>query len=79
MCCLSGLRLMGRREEPVEVPRTILKASDRCDWPRCGARAYVRVIFSKGSLDTCVHHWNEAPKSLADRAVYIINEDWNVG
>jgi hypothetical protein len=68
--------------DPAGVPtvavRTILKATDRCDWSECGARAYVRVIFSKGSLDACAHHWNEAPDSLADKAVYIIDEIWNL-
>ena len=59
-------------------PRTILKATDRCDWPSCGARAYVRVLFSKGSLDACGHHWNEAPQKLVDKAVYIIDEIWNL-
>ena len=59
-------------------PRTILKSTDRCDWRECGARAYVRAIYSKGSLDCCLHHWNEAPMELADKAVYIIDEGWNL-
>lgn len=70
---------MGTREAPVEVPRTILKASDRCDKGGCGARAYVRVILSKGWLDFCAHHHAEAPESLFDKAVYVIDEIWNVG
>jgi len=67
---------MGRREEPVEVPRTILKASDRCDWPRCGARAYKRWVLASGALSACGHHAHENSEKLDVLADYFIDELW---
>jgi hypothetical protein len=63
---------------PAGEPLTILKAVDRCDWPACGARAYVRAVFPRGAIDSCVHHWNEAPAGFLDKALYVIDESWNL-
>ncbi|WP_425482259.1 DUF7455 domain-containing protein [Agromyces lapidis] len=59
-------------------PRRILKAGDRCDTRNCGAAAYHRVLFSKGLLDFCHHHYDEAPDSLLAKAVYEIDESWAI-
>ncbi|MDR6907485.1 hypothetical protein J2X63_003193 [Agromyces sp. 3263] len=63
---------------PVEVPRRILKATDRCDKGECAAAAFHRVIFSSGALDLCNHHFEAAPDSLLTKAVYHIDESWAV-
>jgi len=59
-------------------PRRILTASDRCDKRGCGAAAYHRVMFSKGALDFCNHHYDLEPDSLLAKAVYEIDESWAV-
>ena len=61
-----------------DEPLTILKATDRCDWPACGARAYVRAVFPRGAIDSCLHHWNEAPDSLLEKSMYHLDETWAI-
>lgn len=55
-----------------------LTAVDRCDWPRCGARAYARVYFDGDPkplwLDACAHHFREAPASLLMQSMYHLDE-----
>ena len=59
--------------EPAEQipPSDVLRETDRCDWARCGARAYVRVYFIGGhSIDACKHHadlnWSMIERIAAD-------------
>ena len=59
-------------------PLTILKATDRCDWPACGARAYVRAVFPRGAVDSCGHHWAEAEAEMTSKADYVIDETWAI-
>ena len=59
-------------------PRTILKATDRCDWGECTARAYMRAVFTVGVVDACLHHWAESSEELAAKADYVIDEGWNL-
>jgi len=59
-------------------PRRILKVADRCDWPRCGARAYARVILQSGPLDACGHHWSESQDRLTAIALFVVDETWDI-
>ncbi len=57
----------------VEEDLDILTANDRCD--RCGAQAYVLVIFPEDkALMFCSHHWNENSAKLIELAVDIVDE-----
>jgi hypothetical protein len=50
-----------------------LSAVDRCD--RCGAQAYVQVVFDHGAeLLFCAHHAREHETKLRDIAVVIHDE-----
>ena len=60
----------------VPVPRRILNAQDRCDWPECRAAAYKRWVLESGTLDGCGHHAAEASEKLDVLAVYFIDEIW---
>jgi hypothetical protein len=60
------------------VVRRIIKTADRCDWPKCDAAAYHRIIFADGTLDACNHHLEEAPESLMAKALYHIDEAWAI-
>lgn len=50
----------------------MLTAQDRCD--ACGAQAYIQVIFVRGQLYFCNHHYNEQKEILQDLAVDINDE-----
>ena len=58
------------------MPETItLTANDRCDYGKCGARAYVRVFFRTGhDLLTCAHHFHDAEEELRKVALDIVDE-----
>jgi hypothetical protein len=62
----------------IPPPRRILNAADRCDKGGCTAAAYHRVMFSKGALDFCNHHYDLEPDTLLAKAVYEIDESWAV-
>lgn len=48
--------------ETIELPE--LEIADRCD--RCGARAYVRILFaSETPIDLCAHHYQEHEPAIA--------------
>ena len=52
-----------------------LSAKDRCDYGKCGARAYVRVFFASGSdLLMCGHHFHDAEVELRKIALDIVDE-----
>ena len=49
-----------------------MNAYDRCD--RCGAQAYVRVMFVNGELMFCGHHFDKhQPSFTVDK--YAVLED----
>jgi hypothetical protein len=73
----SLTRGCGIMAAPVEEPRTILTALDRCDWA-CGARAYKRWVLESGALDACAHHAAEASEKLDVLALYYIDEIWSL-
>lgn len=50
----------------------LLTAQDRCD--ACGAQAYVQVVFVRGQLYFCNHHYNKQKEKLQDLAVDINDE-----
>jgi hypothetical protein len=51
----------------------LLTANDRCD--KCGAQAYVLVLFEDDmALTFCSHHWNENSAKLLEVAVDIVDE-----
>ena len=50
----------------------ILPAHDRCD--QCGARAWVRVTLTTGTLNFCAHHANQHLDAIAPKALDIIDE-----
>jgi acetyl-CoA carboxylase beta subunit len=55
------------RDLPRRWPRNAL---DRCD--RCGAQAYVRVLFQgRRELLFCAHHYRQHARALARLAVHI--------
>jgi 4-hydroxyphenylpyruvate dioxygenase-like putative hemolysin len=50
-----------------------INAMDRCD--RCGAQAYVRVLFnSRQELLFCAHHYRQHAPTLAKFAVNVQDE-----
>jgi hypothetical protein len=75
---MSGGRFWTRREESataeeVSDPSWLLTAMDRCD--RCGAQAYVRVLFpGRRELLFCAHHNRQHAAALAKIAVEIQDE-----
>lgn len=75
---MSGGRFWTRREEStsaeaVSAPAWLLTAVDRCD--RCGAQAYVRVLFpGRRELLFCAHHNRQHAAALAKIAVEIQDE-----
>ena len=50
----------------------ILTAHDRCD--QCGARAWVRVTLTTGTLNFCAHHANQHLDAITPKALDIIDE-----
>jgi len=51
----------------------VLTANDRCD--KCGAQAYVLVLFPEDmALTFCNHHWHENSARLVELAIDIIDE-----
>ena len=55
------------------LDRTELTAADRCD--RCGAQAYIRVVFESGSeLLFCAHHGRKYDDKLRSVAVTFQDE-----
>jgi hypothetical protein len=64
---------MGKITVSADQEFSILTAQDRCD--KCGAQAYVLVIFeSEASLTFCAHHWNKYADTLIDLAIDVIDE-----
>lgn len=53
-------------ELPAAAPVLVLTAHDRCDAPRCGARAYFRATLPAGELSFCKHHADELDEHLLD-------------
>lgn len=45
----------------------MLDLSDRCD--RCGAQAFVAVLFKAGPLLFCAHHAREYHDALAEQGI----------
>ena len=52
----------------------VLTASNRCQIPRCGARAYVQAIIGTLEVDYCAHHYFEHADKLFDIGALIIDE-----
>ena len=50
----------------------ILTAQDRCD--QCGARAWVQVTLTTGTLNFCAHHANQHLEAITPKALDIIDE-----
>lgn len=64
---------MGKITVAADQEFSILTVHDRCD--RCGAQAYVLVIFeSEQSLTFCGHHWNQYGNKLIEIAVDVVDE-----
>lgn len=65
-----------------ELPKTnFLNASHRCDGPRCGAAAYVKVILDVseklpegGELLFCGHHYNKAKDGIKPFVLEVFDE-----
>ena len=58
--------------EEVEETTYLLDASDRCD--NCGAQAYFRCFFDRGTLDFCYHHYNKFSPKLTEVMLDVIDE-----
>ena len=66
----SWTKGLAQRQEHEEADKWPLNALDRCD--RCGARAYVRVLFRRRQeLLFCAHHYRQHAAALASLAVDI--------
>jgi len=73
----SWTERLAQRQENEETPagrrlprRWPRNALDRCD--RCGAQAYVRVLFQGArELLFCAHHYRQHARALARVAVHI--------
>ncbi len=64
---------MGKITVAADQEFSILTVHDRCD--KCGAQAYVLVIFeSEQSLTFCGHHWNQHAEKLIEIAVDVVDE-----
>ena len=65
--------LMGKITVSADQEFSVLTAQDRCD--KCGAQAYVLVIFeSESSLTFCGHHWNLYAEKLIALAIDVADE-----
>lgn len=64
---------MGKITVSADQEFNILTAQDRCD--KCGAQAYVLVIFeNESSLTFCGHHWNQHAEKLIEIAIDVVDE-----
>ena len=56
----------------------VLTHADRCDFRKCGARAYVKVFFHVGDelshLLMCGHHFAVSQDALSTTALTVIDE-----
>jgi hypothetical protein len=59
-------------ESTQETPSSVLTGFDRCD--SCGAQAYVQVLFERGELLFCGHHWHGYKDKLPASAVKVVDE-----
>lgn len=67
-------------EETVEVKERTLTLNDRCDGPKCGAAALVKVSGVSGELLFCGHHYNkyENSESMKKFAFDVVDERWSM-
>jgi hypothetical protein len=55
-----------------DTKEAILTALDRCD--SCGSQAYFMVIFERGDLVFCRHHFMENEVALRVHSYHIIDQ-----
>lgn len=71
-------------EELEEVKERVLTLNDRCDGPKCGAAALVKVTGVSGDLLFCGHHYNKIVndnvgyEKLMSFAFEIVDERWTM-
>lgn len=62
----------------VQPANPVLTHADRCDFGKCGARAYVKAYFALGKelsdLYMCAHHFAVSQDALARTALTVIDE-----
>lgn len=57
----------------------ILDATNRCVIERCGAQAYVRVVFvTEDVADFCAHHFSERADKIMAVAKHTHDERWRL-
>ena len=55
-----------------DTKEAVLTALDRCD--SCGSQAYFMVIFERGDLIFCRHHFMKNEDALREHAYHIIDQ-----
>lgn len=62
----------------VQPANPVLTHADRCDFGKCGARAYLKVFFHSGveltHLLMCKHHFEANQDALMFTALTVIDE-----
>jgi hypothetical protein len=62
---------------PTKPEPVTMSSHDRCDYGKCGARAYVRVFFKAvvgHELAFCKHHFEDNEQTFRAQALDIIDE-----